>query len=186
MSLVVFRYENNKQFKKNGVGYTMKENIVEGDRGLSFMLVKKEGNNFHRISVREVSKDMFNIKEKKGDNETSVDKGLADIKKMVSENKDLAFVKNYIEKERGTYKGKESVSGGAKKASKKASKKVSKKVSKKASKKVSKKASKKTSNNTLFGGAKKTSNGKGSKKVSKKGSKKGSKKVSKKVSKKKH
>jgi len=107
MSLVVFRYENNKQFKKNGVGYTLKESIIEGDRGLSFSLTKKEGNNFYRISARETSKDMFNIREKKGDNETSIDKGLADVKKMISENKDLLFIKNYIEKERGTYKGKE-------------------------------------------------------------------------------
>ena len=191
MSLVVFRYENNKQFKKNGVGYTLKESIIEGDRGLSFSLTKKEGNNFYRISARETSKDMFNIREKKGDNETSIDKGLADVKKMISENKDLLFIKNYIEKERGTYKGKEkkTISGGAKK-SKKSSKTTSvkkssnKKLILEGVKKNSKKSSKTTSvkklskkKKVMSGGAKKKSKKISVKKASKKRSvKKASKK----------
>ena len=147
MSTVVFRYADDKQFKKNGIGHTIKKHITEGERGLSFLFLKKEGNNFYKIDAREVSKDKFNIKEKKGDKETMMDLSLADVKKMLNENKDLDFIKHYIDKERGTYKGvtnkensvsetkkkKKSITGGAKKKSKQVSKK---KVSKK---KVSKK-----------------------------------------------
>jgi hypothetical protein len=167
MSLVVYRHENNKQFKKNGVGHTIKEKIIEGDRGLTFEFVKKEGNDFYRISAREVSKDMFNIIEKKGEKESTSDKGLADVKKMLSENKDLAFIKNYIEKERGTYKGlednKKIISGGSKKTKKTSAKKTSAKktsVKKTSAKKTSaKKTSKKKKSKSLTGGStkKKTS-----------------------------
>ena len=172
MSLVVYRHENNKQFKKNGVGHTIKEKIIEGDRGLTFEFVKKEGNDFYRISAREVSKDMFNIIEKKGDKESTSDKGLADVKKMLSENKDLAFIKNYIEKERGTYKGlednKKVISGGSKKTKKTSAKKTSaKKTSTKktsAKKTSAKKTSKKKKSKSLTGGSakKKTSKKKAS------------------------
>ena len=160
MSSVVYRYEHNKQFKKNGVGHTIKEKITEGDRGLSFEFTKKEGNNFYRVNVKETTKDMFNIREKKGDIDSTSDKSLADVKKMVSDNKDLTFVKQYIDKERGTYKGKneeseevktkkKSISGGAKKKSKKTSKVVTeKKTSKKSPDKVPsrKKASRRKKN----------------------------------------
>ena len=161
MSLVVYRHENNKQFKKNGVGHTIKEKIIEGDRGLTFEFVKKEGNDFYRISAREVSKDMFNIIEKKGEKESTSDKGLADVKKMLSENKDLTFIKNYIEKERGTYKGledkKKIISGGSKKTKKTSAKKTSaKKTSAKktsAKKTSAKKTSKKKKSKSLSGGS---------------------------------
>ena len=155
MSSVVFRYTNDKQFKKNGVGHTIKEHIIEGERGLSFLYLKKEGNNFYKVDAREVTKDKFSIREKKGDKETMTELSLAEVKKMLNENKDLSFIKNYIEKERGTYKGitkkisvnavikkKKSITGGAKKRSKQVSKK---KLSKKASKKTTKRKSKKKS-----------------------------------------
>lgn len=156
MSLVVYRHENNKQFKKNGVGHTIKEKIIEGDRGLTFEFVKKEGNDFYRISAREVSKDMFNIIEKKGEKESTSDKGLADVKKILSENKDLAFIKNYIEKERGTYKGledkKKIISGGSKKTKKTSAKKTSTKKTS-AKKTSAKKTSKKKKSKSLSGGS---------------------------------
>jgi hypothetical protein len=155
MSTVVFRYSDDKQFKKNGIGHTIKKHITEGERGLSFLFLKKEGNNFYKIDAREVSKDKFNVKERKGDKDTMMDLSLADVKKMLNENKDLDFIKHYIDKERGTYKGitnkdnsvsetkkkKKSITGGAKKKSKQVSKKKSKQVSKKkiSKKKVSKK-----------------------------------------------
>ena len=163
MSLVVYRHENNKQFKKNGVGHTIKEKIIEGDRGLTFEFVKKEGNDFYRISAREVSKDMFNIIEKKGEKESTSDKGLADVKKMLSENKDLAFIKNYIEKERGSYKGledkKKIISGGSKKTKKTSAKKTSAKKTSAKKTSAKKTSVKKKKSKSLTGGStkKKTS-----------------------------
>merc|ERR1711937_800784 len=160
MSTVTYRHENNHSYKKGGVKHTIKEKLVDGEKGVSFVFLKKVGEDdakFYRLSVQETEKDSFQVREKKGDKESESQMNLKDLMKLVKANKELDFVVHYMEKERGTYKGKK-----AKKASKKASKK-SKKTSKK-----SKKASKKQ-----VGGKKK------SKKASKK-SKKASKKASKK------
>merc|ERR1711968_358413 len=167
MSTVTYRHENNHSYKKGGVKHTIKEKSVDGEKGVSFVFLKKVGEDdakFYRLSVQETEKDSFQVREKKGDKESESQMNLKDLMKLVKANKELDFVVHYMEKERGTYKGKK-----AKKASKKASKK-SKKTSKK-----SKKASKKQ-----VGGKKKSKKAsKKSKKASKKASKK-SKKASKK------
>ena len=139
---------------------------MDGENGLSFVMTKKVGDKFHRINIQETSKNNFELKEKIDEKETTKEIDMTELKKMIKSNKDLAFVKNYIENERNDFHG------GAKKASKKASKKVSSKAPKKASKKASKKTS-------MKGGAKKSTK-KSTKKVSKKPSKKASKKSTKK------
>ena len=169
MSTVTFRHENKKEYKLKGVKHLIKESIIDGEKGMSFVFTKKEGDAFHRIFVKEISKDKYELKEKKDDKETVKEIDTTELKKMLKD-KDLEFVKSYVEKEKGTYKGKTTgQSAGAKKSSKKASKKSSKKASKKSSKKASKKSSKKSS---MKGGAKKSSK-KASKKSSKKSSMKG-------------
>jgi hypothetical protein len=152
---VPFRHENKKSFKVKGVKHLIKESIIDGEKGLSFVLTKKEGDVFHRISVKEISKDKYEVKEKKDDKETSKEIDSAELKKMLKD-KDLSFVKSFIENERALYKSGGSnlnidQSGGVKKASKKSSKLSVKKTSKKTSKsnvkkssKVSKKSSKKS------------------------------------------
>ena len=187
MSGPVFRHEYQRKTNNKGVHELIKEGLMDGEKGLSFVLTKKVGDKFHRINVSETDTDKFQVKEKIDEKETTKEIDMAELKKMIKSNKDLAFVKNYIENERSNFKG------GAKKSSKKASKKGSKKSSKKASKKSSKKGSKKGSKkSSMNGGAKKSSkkrskkssmNG-GAKKSSKKASKKSSKKASKKGSKK--
>jgi hypothetical protein len=181
MSTLKFRHEKNVVKTVNGVKYTYKENILDGEKGLSFsLLVKKGESDFFNIRVSQ-NGEVFNVKETKGKDVKEYDATDADIKKMLKTNKDLEFVNEYM---------KDRVKGGKKKASKKESMKVSKKgskksmkVSKKESKKVSKKGSKKSSKKGSKGGKKKSSK-KGSKKSSKKGSKGGKKKGSKKASKK--
>jgi len=201
MSSIVYRHENNKSFKdKKGVKHLVKESIIDGEKGLSFVLTVKEGDNFHRIHVKEVGKDKFELKEKVNDKETSKELDMKELNNMIKSNKDLAFVKDYVENVRGKQKGGAvnlEQCGGAKKKSKKSKKLMMDSTDpedvdldligggKKKSKKGSKKSSKKRS---MKGGSKKTSK-KGSKKGSKKSSKKrsmkgGSKKTSKKGSKK--
>ena len=151
MSGPAFRFENSKSFRLKGVKHLVKESIIDGEKGLSFVLTKKEGDKFHRIFVKETSKDKFEVKEKVDEKETTKEVDMAEVKKMLKSNKDLEFVRDYVDKERGSYKG------GAKKSSKKGSKKSSKKRSmkggngeepkaqeggKKRSKKSSKKGSK--------------------------------------------
>ena len=130
MSGPAFRFENSKSFRLKGVKHLVKESIIDGEKGLSFVLTKKEGDKFHRLFVKETSKDKFEVKEKVDEKETNKEIDMAELKKMLKSNKDLEFVKEYVEKERGSYKG-----GAKKKGSKKSSKKGSKKSSKKGSKK---------------------------------------------------
>jgi hypothetical protein len=136
MSSVTYRKENSRSFKLKGVKHLVKESIIDGEKGLSFMLTTKEGEKFYRIFVKETEKDKFHVKEKVDEKETEKDIDMAEVKKMLKSNKDLCFVKDYVENERGNYKGGAKKKSSVKKGSvKKSSKKKSSK--KKASKKKS-------------------------------------------------
>ena len=188
----------------------IKQSIIDGTLGLSFVYMDKKDDKVHRIFVRENKENStFDLTEEKNGKEEKKTLSMAEFTKLLKEPY-LKFIADYM-KERKPAKGEKKTSkGGAKKRSKKASKKSSKggaksgsisggakKRSKKASKKSSKKASKKRSKkSSMSGGAKKSSKkaskkrskkssmSGGAKKRSKKASKKGSKKASKKRSKK--
>ena len=152
MSGVTYRYEQNYSFTKKGVKHTIKETVIDGDKGVSVMFLEKKGDEFYKLYVKEVEKDKYEVTEKKGEVEQPMEVASEkDVLKMLKTHK-LETVINYMTKERGTYKGKkiagktikipgygEMAGGAKKKSSKKASKKSSKKSSKKASKKGSKK-----------------------------------------------
>ena len=165
-----YRLENQVKTNVKGVHTLIKKSIIDGEsKGLSFSLLTKKDDKFHRISVIEKEKDIFEFTEKIDDKETKKEINMSDVKKMVNKNKDLDFVRDYIENKRSMYKGK---GGAVKKSSKKASKKaskvvmVAKKGSKKASKKASKKVVAKKASKKVV--AKKSSKKAGSKKASKK------------------
>ncbi len=40
---VTFRHENKKSFKLKGVKHLVKESLIDGEKGLSFVFTKKEG-----------------------------------------------------------------------------------------------------------------------------------------------
>ena len=158
-STVTFRYEFTQAFQKKGIKHLIKEEIIDGAKGLFFKLLTKKGDVFYRIEAKEDenNKDKFLIKEKKGENETQKEVTLSELKKLLAAD-NLDFAKKYITKDRDTYKGrKHSISqtdsdddDDYKKRSKKGSKKSSKKQnsiggSKKRTKKSSKKSSKKQS-----------------------------------------
>jgi len=123
MSTVNYRYEQSFSFKKKGIKNTVREQVIDGQTGLSIMYLKKEGdNNFYKIYVREdeKNKNQFVLKEKKNDD--------AEVEKQINE-KDLAkllkslkldVISNYVANERGTYKGK--------KITKKITKKINKRI----------------------------------------------------------
>ena len=71
MSTVNFRHENNKSFKLKGIKHLIKESLIDGEKGLSFVFTKKEGEKFRRIFVKETSKDNFEVKEKFDEKETT-------------------------------------------------------------------------------------------------------------------
>jgi len=150
MSSVTYRYEQSYSFLKKGVKHSIKEQVIDGSKGLSVMYLEKKGDEFYKIYARETEKDKFEITTKEGEVEQAPKVvSEKDLLKILKEKK-LEAILNYITKERGSYKGKKvskkvlkikgydsELVGGAKKSSKKVSKKVSKKSSKK---KVSKKS----------------------------------------------
>ena len=153
MSTVTYRFENNLSTKtKSGVKTSVKQNIIDGEKGLSFTFLLKEGEkNFYRVSAKEVEKGKFEVSEKIGEEVKKTEMTMAELTKFIKSKKDqLEFVEQYIKNDRANYHV-----GGAKKAkkAKKASKK-SKKTSKKVSKKKGSRNTKKTSKKAKKGSRK--------------------------------
>lgn len=138
-----YRFEHNRSYMLNDKKYVIKENLIDGEKGLAFSFILKEGEKFNRISVKETSKDVFSFKEKiNNDAETTKELDIKEFKKILKANKNLEFVRTYFDNERGKYKGlnddmllSEELSGGKKTTKKTTTKKTSKKPSKKISKK---------------------------------------------------
>jgi hypothetical protein len=106
MSTIKYSYKQNFSFKKNGVKNTIKEQVIDGDKGLSLMYLKKEGDDkFYKVYVKEGDKGTFLVKEKKNDKETESTIDMKELTKMLKTLK-LDTITNYVTKERGTYKGK--------------------------------------------------------------------------------
>lgn len=135
MSGVTYRYEQNYSFTKKGVKHTVKEQVIDGNKGISIMFLEKKGDDFYKLYVKEVEKDKFETTEKKGEVEQPMEVvSEKDVLKMLK-NLKLDTISNYMTKERGTYKGKkvskkaikiagyEMAGGATKKSSKKSSKK---------------------------------------------------------------
>jgi len=99
MSTVTFRHENNKSYKLKGVKHTVKESLIDGEKGLSFMFLKKVGEgDFYKVYAQENKETgKYTVKEKKGEKEETMELSEAEVKKMVKANKDLDFVKEYME-----------------------------------------------------------------------------------------
>ena len=150
MSSVTFRHEHAMVTLKDGKKTTVKENIIDGEKGLTIMFLKKKGDDFYKLYIRENEPNQFSILEKKGDKETTKDGDMDAVKKVLKGDKDLKFAEDYLKsrkKQKGgshdkgclceECHGNKGQCGGAlsKKSSKKGSKKSSRrKTSKKGSK----------------------------------------------------
>jgi hypothetical protein len=111
-STVTFRHEYSESFKLKGVKHLIKQNIIDGSKGLSFMFLKKVGDDeFYKVYAME-NDGKYKVEETKGEKKTESELSEADVKKMLKANKELDFVLNYMEKDRGKYKGK-LLKGGA-------------------------------------------------------------------------
>lgn len=105
MSKPTYRYEQSYQYLKKGVKHTIREQVVDGEKGLSIMFLKKVGEDFYKLYVKEDSKDKFTVKEKVGDKETEKSVNEKDLLKMLKDEK-LDAILNFVTKERGSYKNK--------------------------------------------------------------------------------
>ena len=104
-SEVKYRYEHNQKFSKNGIAHRYIEQILDGDTMFAKYVKKVGDNDFYSIKIKEKNPDLFNIIEIKGQEETNSDKTLGEIKKMLKTNKELSFISNYIENDKGKHKG---------------------------------------------------------------------------------
>ena len=101
-----YRYEHSSSYTLDNKKYLVRENFIDGEKGLALTYIKKDGEKFYRINVKETSKDVFSVKIKKNEDAESVEElNLAKFKKLLQTNKDLEFVKKYFENDRGKYKG---------------------------------------------------------------------------------
>lgn len=144
MSTIVFRRERNDTYKLNGVKHVVKEDIIDGEKGLSFHYLSKVGEDkFHSITVRQISgEDKFSVRQKINDKQEDSELSLSELEKMVKKMKELKFVADYMS-ERGKYKSRSS--------SKKSSQKKYKKTSLKGGRRSHKSSSKKTSRKSKRG-----------------------------------
>lgn len=106
MSAVKFRYDQNYSFIKKGIKHTIKENVIDGDKGLSVMFLHKQGeDSFYKLYAKEVEKDKYEIIEKNNEiEEAPITINEKELLKKLKDRK-LETIINYINKDRGTYKG---------------------------------------------------------------------------------
>ena len=131
---------------------TLEQMLYDGDKGMTIKLFqrKKTGDkdNVLKITIKELGDDKYGVRIKKNDKEEEKEMTMAKLKKYLSEEKNLSFAVNYINKEMEDFRKKlKSQSGGRRrrKTSKKTSRKKSRKTSKRRSRRKSKKASRKKS-----------------------------------------
>jgi hypothetical protein len=136
MSNLTYLHKVLNQSLKDGVAETYEESIIDGPKGISIKLYKKDANGVERVVINGKD-DKFIMKTKKGDKEDENTLTKAQLLAELSKNKNLKFAADFAKTQKG---GK---LFGGKKAAKRTSKKSSKNVSKKGSKKASKKTSKK-------------------------------------------
>ena len=66
-----YRFEHNRSYMLNDKKHVIKENLIDGEKGLSFRLTTKAGEKFHRIDVKQAGDDKFLLKEKVNEKEKS-------------------------------------------------------------------------------------------------------------------
>jgi len=105
MSTVTYRHDNSMSFKKNGDKHVLREKLIDGEKGLTFHYLKKEGEKkFYSITVKEIAKDSFDITIKNGE-ETKEDKtDIVGLTKLIKATPGLKFVDIFLSKDRKMYK----------------------------------------------------------------------------------
>ena len=99
-------YRHSQSFTKliKGVKHAIKEDLMDGKKGLSFHYMNKVGDSkFFSITVRQTSEDNFSVRSKTDDNQSDTDVNMVGLMKIIKDNKDLDFVNKYLTDERGKY-----------------------------------------------------------------------------------
>ena len=131
MSTIFYRYENSTSVKKDGKSHVHKETLIDGAKGLSFTYVKKLGDkSFTKVSCKQEG-DVFKCMVKKDEKVENVEMDEKKLLAMLAKDKSLAFVLNYMKKDRSKVKKASGMARSRRKSSKKGSRKGSKKKSSK-------------------------------------------------------
>jgi hypothetical protein len=113
MSSLKYKEEKNFKFVKKGITYQIKESVYDGNKGLSIMFLKREGDKdsadskYYKFYVKEKEgdKNKYILNEKIDGKESEKEIDEKELLKILKTNK-LDSISNYITKDRGTYKGK--------------------------------------------------------------------------------
>ena len=98
MSTITFRHESSRMEEDSKGKHLVKENITDGEKGLSIMFLKKEAGDFYKFYIKENKETgKYEGTEKKGEDEKEITMSSADLKKYVSANKYLHFAKDYMD-----------------------------------------------------------------------------------------
>ena len=100
-STVTYRHNQSYNFKKSGVKHVIKEDLIDGEKGISFHYLRKEGEDdkkFYMITVKQTSQDEFSVKMKEGEKSDESTVNMVGLMKIVNGNINLKFVSDYITK----------------------------------------------------------------------------------------
>jgi hypothetical protein len=127
---------------KNGVKEAYEEFIIQGEKGVTIKMFKKDANGMERIVISGRD-DKYKMKTQNNDKKDEKELTLKEMLSELRNNKALKFAAEFAKTQKG---GK--LFGGKKMSKKSAMSSVAKTSSKKTSKKMSKRSSKKTSKKT--------------------------------------
>jgi hypothetical protein len=123
---IVFAHSKNETITNKGQKETVKESIIDGDKGMSAYYLKKTKDSFYKIYVKS-NENKYLVKEKINDKETEHNLSDKELMDKLKKNKNLDFLSDYLKKSKKMKGGSvEELIGGARKGSKKGSKKSSK------------------------------------------------------------
>ena len=87
MSTVFYRLENNLSKVKDNVKHVIKSNVIDGEKGLSFLFLEKKWDSFYMVKAKELEDGSFEVKEKKGENEEVKNLSKTDVMNMIKKDK---------------------------------------------------------------------------------------------------
>lgn len=113
---VLYRFENSVKYKKDGVSYLEKMQLIDSELGLSFEYIKKDGDkDFYKIEAKKPDNGLYKVSETKNKEVDMMEISHDELLKLLKINKKLKFVEDYLKKDRNKYIKVNKMSRGKKK-----------------------------------------------------------------------
>ena len=133
----LYRYVHSNTYNTGKMRTTLEKMLIDGDKGLSIKFFKRnkvdDKDTVLKVTIKEVGPDKFGVRVKKNDVVDEKEFDTAKLKKFLSENKDMDYALDYINKEMKKFREnkKKAMDGGARKKRKSSKRKSSKRKSSK-------------------------------------------------------